>query len=920
MNERRPDPDALLAHIAAEEGEAGRGRLKVFFGAVAGVGKTYAMLEAGRALKAEGRDVVAGLIETHGRRETDKLLEGLEILPRRAVDYRGVALGEFDLDGALRRKPELILVDELAHTNAAGSLHEKRWQDIEELRDAGIDVFTTVNVQHIESLNDVVARITHIRVRETVPDAVLESADEVELIDLPPAELLKRLDEGRVYIPEQVLRARDNFFRRGNLIALRQLALRYTAEHVDAAMRVYRRAHAVEETWPVAERLLVGVGPSPGSRRLVRAAKRMADRLGAGWMAVFVETPEYASFPEVDRQRVWETLRLARDLGAETASIAGAGTAALIEHARRHNVTKIIVGKPGTSRWQDRLGGSRMDEIVRASGDIDVYVISGDEDEAPIARKPVVEHSRAAGYLKAAGVVVALTAVSILLRAQLELANLIMLYLLGVVFVAARLGRGPAVVASVLGVAAFDWFCVPPYGTFEVADTEYFVVFFVMLTVALVISTLTTRLRRQAELSRRREERTASLFAITRELVGLDEPADIAEVVARHLSATFSVPARLLAPDPFGELRDRGGGGGDPIDAGVARWAFEHGRAAGPGTGTLPRARALYVPVRAGDAPSIAVLELPAENAAVFLDPERMQLVETFAQHAAVALERARLAVEGRRAEHLAELNRLKTEFIAIAAHELRTPLTSLGLSVELLAEGLRHGPDRGEPRPRDDRSASPAERAAMANVAPEPERGGPDPSLELATVAVEDVSRLRTLVDELLDLSRMEDRQVRLELQAAEPRALVRAALRSATAGEELTRPPIQTELAEDLAPVRADPDQIERALRNLIENARRHAGPNGRVVVGADELADFVQFSVADNGPGLAIADQNRIFEPFVGVSAEGHAGLGLAIVRAIVRAHGGDIWVDSGPGPGAVFSFTLPRADRAAPANGP
>lgn len=882
MSDRRPDPDALLAHINANDEERPRGRLKVFFGAVAGVGKTYAMLAAGRQASREGRDVVVGVVETHGRKETEALLEGLEVLPRRQVEHRAVILREFDLVAALERGPSLILVDELAHTNAPGSVHEKRWQDIEDLREAGIDVFTTVNVQHLESVNDVVARITHIRVGETVPDSVLEGADEVELIDLPPADLLKRLDEGKVYVPEQVRRARENFFRRGNLIALRQLALRYTAEHVDDAMSVYRRAHAVEETWPVRERLLVGVGPAPSSRRLVRAAKRMADRLGAEWMAVFVETPEYAGFPEEDRRRVWETLRLAKELGAETASIGGVATGALLEYARKHNVSKILVGKPAHSRWRDRLRGSRLDEVVRGSGDIDVYVISGEQDDVPRARSEPRQPPRVREYATAVAGVVALTGVAILLRERAALANLIMLYLLGIVVAAARLGRGPSTVTAVLSVAAFDWFCVPPYGTFAVADARYLPVFSVMLVVGLVIGTLTARLRRQATLSRAREGRTAALFAISRELVALEEPAAIDEVVTRHFRETFGAPVRILAPDPFREPRDRRAGpDSEAQDAGVARWVLEHARPAGPGTGTLPDACALYLPVAAGSARPAAVLEVPVEVAAVLRDPERMQLAETFAAQAGAALERARLAAESRRAEQLVELNRLKSEFVAVAAHELRTPLTSLGMAVEILDERLA-----GDLSERDRRAG------------------------RMLGVALDDVRRLRSLVDDLLDLSRLESRQVDLDVASTDPAALIADAteqVRSAGGDAGVT---VRSDVPADLPPVVADAAHAGRVLRNLVENAVRHAGEGGRVVVSADAVPGFVQFSVADDGPGVPVAEQDRVFEPFVGTPGDGgRAGLGLAIVRSIVRAHGGDIWVDSGPGPGAVFNFTLP-----------
>ncbi len=883
MTRLRPDPDALLAEIGGNRPE-GRGRLKVFLGAAPGVGKTYAMLEAARQRKAEGLDVVVGVVEAHGRRETEALLEGLEVLGRREVHHGGVTLRELDVGAALERRPSLLLVDELAHTNAPGSRHEKRWQDIEELLEAGIDVLTTVNVQHLESVNDVVAQITHVRTRETLPDRVIEDAAEVELVDLPPNELIQRLSSGKVYVPEQIRVAKANFFRRGNLIALRQLALRYTAEHVDEAMLTYRRAWAVDETWPVRERVLVGVGPAPSSQRLVRAAKRMVDRLGCDWHAVFVETPEYGTWPESDQRRVWETLRLAAELGAETASFGGAGTGALLDYARKHNVTKLVVGKPRHSPWRDRLFGSRLDEIIRASGDVDVHVTSGEPDaELRPERRSGGDPSRIRDLVLAGAAVLVSTVLAVALRERLALANLVMLYLLTVVGVAMRLGRGASVVASVLAVAAFDWFCVPPYGTFAVADTQYLPVFGVMLFVVLVISGLAARLRRQAEASRSRERRTAALLAASRELVALHEPTRIAEVAMRHVGETFDARVRVLAPDPFGRLRDLDDGSGlEAHEEGVAGWVIKHAAPAGRGTSTLPDAQALWVPLATGGKP-IALLSVVASDPGTLRDPERMQLLETFGGQIAAALDRARLAVESRRAEHLAELSRLKSEFVAVAAHELRNPLNSLGMAVELLAERQRAGESAGQ--------------RAKA----------------LLDAALEDVDRLRGLSKDLLDLSRLEAGRVELHREAVEPMALLRRAVEHAQPRTGERGVAVSLDADPGLPAMDADPAHAQRALDNLVSNALDHAATGGRVEVTADALPGFVQISVADDGPGVPIQEQERIFEPFVGGGGRGGAGLGLSIAREVVRAHGGEIWVDSGPGPGAIFNFTLPILGR-------
>jgi two-component system sensor histidine kinase KdpD len=886
MDEHRPDPDALLAEIEAGaadgQAEIRGGRLKVFLGATAGVGKTYAMLEAAHERVRAGMDVVVGVVETHGRQETAELLEGLEVLPRRKVVHRGIELTEIDLDAALARRPRILLVDELAHTNAPGSRHAKRWQDVEELLAAGIDVYATVNVQHVESLNDVVARITHVRVGETVPDRVVEDADQVELIDLPPEELLQRLSEGKVYMPEQVERAKQHFFKPGNLIALRQLALRFTAGHVDEDMRGYRRAHGVGATWPVTERLVVGVGPAPSSRNLVRGTKRLASQLGCEWHAVFVETPEYARWPEADQKRVWETLRLARELGAETATVAGPAASALIDYARRQNASRIVVGKSHEAPWRERLFGSRLEDVLRRSGDIDVYVTAGVADgEEPAARPAVSAEREPIDLGVALGAVAATTILGVVLRERTDLANIIMLYLGVIVGLAALVGRRASLLASVVSVAAFDFFCVPPYNTFAVSDTRYIPVFAVMLVVALVVSTLTARLRMQVDASRRREVRTSGLFGVTRELVGLQEPLEIAAVVTRQLSALFETEVRLLAPDPFRRVRtlDLLSPGEEAIAPGVAEWVLEHLRPAGLGTATLPDSGALYVPVSSGDR-ALAVLELSGGGAAGFHDPEKMQLLETFAQQTGAALDRARLAAEGRRAEHLAELSRLKSRFVSVASHELDEPLEGLEEAVRQLEARLQA-------------SSTGADAATVA----------------LMRAASDHASKLRVLAQELLDLSRFEAGTVELQLEDVAPGSIVRAAVAGAESAAREMGKALLAEPPADLPLVRADPAQVRRALDNLIDNALRYA--KHRVVVNADSLPDFVQISVSDDGPGIPVADQERIFEPFLGAGSRESIGLGLSITREIARAHGGDVWVDSGPGPGSVFSFNLPVA---------
>ncbi len=640
----RPDPDALLALAQAEEERERRGKLKVFFGATAGVGKTYAMLEAARELKARGVDVVVGWVETHGRKETEALLDGLERLPPCLVEHRGITLKEFDLDAANARRPAVILVDELAHTNAAGLRHAKRWQDVEELLAAGIDVYTTINVQHLESLNDLVGKITGVVVRETVPDSILERADQVELVDLPPEELLKRLQEGKVYLPEQAERARESFFRPGNLIALRELALRKTAERVDAQMQRYRELHGVAETWPIAERLLVAVSSGPNAAQLVRAARRLAERPRAEWVVVYVETPAALRLPQKERDRVWQTLRLAERLGAQTVTLSGHRPAEeILRYARRRNVSKIVVGKPLHPRWRDVLFGSVRDELERASGDIDVYVIAGDAE----AGWPVPERRRLAGgdtrgYVAAVLVTALATGLSALVHPQLEEANLVMLFLLAVVWVASRFGRGPGILVSVLSVAAFDFFFVEPYLTFAVSDVEYLLTFAVMLITALVISTLTVRLRQQAEAAREREARTAALYAMSRDLAAAKNLDEILQAAARHISSVFLSQVLLLLPDQNGHVTERAGESMtfrlDPREQAVAQWVFDHGRLAGKTTDTLPASKGLYLPLRTAQG-VVGVLGVHPADAQWLVSPERLHVLEAFANQIALAVE-----------------------------------------------------------------------------------------------------------------------------------------------------------------------------------------------------------------------------------------------------------------------------------------
>ena len=679
--EGRPDPDKLLKRIQAEESR--RGKLKLFFGANAGVGKTYAMLEAARQRRKEGMDVVVGIVETHGRAETAALLDGLEVLPRRKADYKGVVLQEFDLDAALSRRPQLILVDELAHSNAPGSRHPKRWQDVQELLDGGISVYTTLNVQHWESLNDVVAQITGIVVRETVPDTFLEQGQDIELVDISPEDLLKRLKEGKVYLGPQAQQALEHFFQAGNLIALRELALRHTAERVDVQVQAYKADRSIGISWPVAERLLVGVTASPMSARLVRAAQRLAARLRCEWIAVNVETPESARMPAKDRERLLQTLRLAEELGAETAALSGdEASATLVDYARSRNVTKIVVGKPRQAFWREKLFGSVVNRMAHLCGDIDLYVISGVGGEFA-SRRPVQGPIRTpwSSWLRALLTVAAGTLLGWLLFPKVDRANIIMIYLLGVMWAAYRLGRAPALATAVLSVFCFDFFFVPPYYTLSVSDTQYLITFAVMLAAGLLISTIAGRMRAQTKATLGREARTRALYRLSRELSETPQSRVLVTKAWRRLEEFYRVPVLLLLPDEGGALSPAEGSpekfGFDEKEAAVAKWVFDHGQEAGSGTNTLAGSRGLYLPLK-GLKGAVGVLGIRPGEGVRPEDPDQMRLLETFASEIGAALASTQLSESAGRAEAQVEVERLRNLVLSEFSGNLQEPLSEI--------------------------------------------------------------------------------------------------------------------------------------------------------------------------------------------------------------------------------------------------
>ncbi len=843
-----------------EHDQDGRGKLKIFFGAAPGVGKTYAMLESARARTREAVDVVVGVIETHGRAETAVLLDGLEVLPQGA---------EFDLDAALARRPDLILIDELAHSNVRTSRHVKRWQDVEELLQAGIDVYSTLNVQHIESLNDVVAQITGVVVRETVPDSVLDLASEIELVDLPVEELIARMRAGKIYMPEQAERALEHFFRPGNLNALREMALRRTAERVDSEMVALRGQHANAKTWPVVERLLLAIGPSPYAQNLVRATKRLATQWEAEWFVVCVETSCFADLGKDAQEGLRAALKLAESLGAETATPAGESVAStVLEFARVRNVTRIVVGKaPGS-----KLVGA----LIEGSGEISVVAIDGGA-KLETKRTPRVELPPWQEIGLAALWVGAATAIGLLLRDRIATTNLVMVYLLAVVAVAMRHSQGAAIFASVLSVLSFDFFCVTPYMTFAVSDAEYILTFAVMLAVSLTISTLTVKLRKQATVAIERENRTQSLFRLSRGLGGAQRIFDAAATLVPIAEGVFQSRVNVFLPDEEGKLSFRRRVKDSYVppsqEEGIAQWCFDHGHSAGKGSATLPGAQTLYQPFRVRDK-SIAVfaIETPPPEA------DAAALLDAMLKQTALAMERLAALENARQSALDTESERLRNSLLSAVSHDLRTPLTSIAGAASTLIE--------------------------------QEERLPPEKRRELLHAIEEESGRLNRLVTNLLEMTRLEDGRVRIRRDLCSIEEIVASTLDSLeamTVGRA-----ILSHVETDLPELEGDPQLLSQALQNLIENAVKFSPAGTPIEIKAARAGDAIRLEVLDRGPGLASGEDAKVFEKFyrgVETSTSRGVGLGLAIVKSIAEAHGGKSSAASRIGGGAVFKMLLP-----------
>jgi two-component system sensor histidine kinase KdpD len=886
MMENRPDPDKLLEQVQAEVKSARRGRLKIFLGYAAGVGKTYAMLEAARQRKMEGVDIVVGYIETHKRVETERLVQGLESLPRKSIEYHGVMLTEMDVDAILTRRPKLALVDELAHTNAPGSRHPKRYLDVEELLDAGIDIYTTLNIQHLESLNDVVAQITGVQVRETIPDRVIDEANELELVDLPPEELLTRLREGKVYVPDQAMRAIQDFFRKGNLTALREMTMRRAAERVDDQMRSYMETQAIAGPWPAAERLIVCISPNPMGERLVRSARRLADELKAEWMAVYIQTPHDSTLPQQKRDFATRSLRLAEELGAHTVVLPSNGSAnalasTVINFAHKNNVTKIVTGKPMRPRWMELLRGSFVDELIHKSGDIDIYVVPTSEPpRVPPEENPLRPHSPLISYLLSLALVCGASGLGYLIGNSISPTNLVMVYLLTVVVSAIYFGRGPSILAAVISVLAFDFFFVPPRYTFSVSEAEYLLTFIGLLLVGTVISYLTVQVREQADAAQAREVQSTALYELGRDLTAIIGLDDIAQTMITHISQTFDRDTAIFLPENDGQLKVRASSPGLSIadnELAVADWSFEHGQVAGRGSNTLPDASMRYQPLRTARG-IVGVLGLKPADSSHYLTPDQRRTLDAFANQAAIAIERTRLVDQARQNEILEITDKLQSALLNSISHDLRTPLVSITGALSSLAD--------------DSMNLNATTRRSLIETA----RGEAD--------------RLNRLVGNLLEMTRLEAGAVRVQLELCDVQDVIGSAL------EQLEKRkvdhPINVNIPSELPFISMDFVLISHVLVNVIDNALKYSSPHSPIEVEAKLASGYLYIDVADRGIGIPKEDLSRIFDKFYRVQRPDNitgTGLGLSISKGIIEAHGGFIAAENRSGGGTVITIALP-----------
>jgi len=888
--ETRPSPDAILDQVARET----RGRLKIFLGAAPGVGKTYEMLTTAQARRAEGVDVVVGLIETHGRPETEALLADLEVVPRQRAEHRGHVLEEMDLDAILARRPQLALVDELAHSNAPGSRHPKRYLDVEELLTAGIDVYTTLNIQHVESLNDVVAQITRIRVRETVPDSVLDAADDIEVIDLAPEDLIQRLRDGKVYVPKQAERALRHYFAPGNLTALRELALRRTAQRVDEQLLTHMQAHAISGPWAAGERVLVCISESPHSAALVRYSKRVADRLHAPWTAIYVETMRTPRLSEAERSQIADHQRLAEHLGAEAITLPGRSIVEdLLTYARAHNVTQIIIGKSSRPRWFGMMHGSVVPDLVRHAGGITVQVMS--EPGAPLPRKTAITpgpkpfDARPYGFALAA--VGAALGVGLLVEPYVGVENVDLVFLAAVIAIAARFGLWPSLASCVISVLAYNFLFLPPLYTFTIADPGNVAALFFFLLVAVVTSNLAARVRSQALAAKARAVTTGALYTFSRKIAGVTKLEDLLWATSYQIASMLKLDVVVLLPEN-GRLEMQIGyppeDSLDEADLGAARWAWENNRPAGRGADTLPGAKRLFLPLSTARG-VVGVVGISRERPGPLFVPDDRRLIDALLDQAAVAIERVNLAHDIDETRMLAETERLRAALLTSLSHDLKTPLASIiGAATSLQHYDALY------------------DQAARR---------------ELAGTILDEAERLNRFVRNLLDMTRLESGALELALEMVDLSEVVGSALRRA--GAILARHRVVLDLEPGLPMIDLDPVLFEQVLFNLLDNAAKYAPSGSPITIEGRRADSRVQLKISDEGPGIPPAELARVFDKFYRVRQRDRqragTGLGLAVCRGFVEALGGAIRADNRTDrSGAVFTIELPApAESATPA---
>ena len=885
-HEKRPSPDALLEAVRRESDQAGK--LKIFVGAAPGVGKTYEMLQSAHARLKAGADVVVGVVETHGRAETEALLKGLEVLPRKRLSYRDQLIEEMDLDGLIARRPQIALVDELAHTNAPGSRHPKRYLDVEELLSRGIDVYTAVNIQHIESLNDVVAQITHVRVRETVPDSVFDRADAIELIDLTPDDLIQRLREGKVYVPVQAERALEHYFSPGNLTALRELALRRTADRVDEQLLSHMQANAIAGPWAAGERILVCLSEDPRGAGLVRYTRRLADRLHAPWTAISFETPRSLQLTDEQRDRLADTMRLAEALGGEALTIPGVGRRIaddVIQFAHANNVTQIIIGKSSRSWWFELIRGSVVHDLVRRAGNISVNVIAGDEQ--PVARTAVQTATRPEpfdprAYLMSLLIVAAGLGAAVLIYPVFGIENVDLVFLTAVVSVAVRFGLWPSMLASVAASLCYNFFFLPPVYTFTITDPTNVAAFFFFMLIALLVSNVAARVRTQAVTALGRVRTTESLYAFSRKLAGTATLDDVLWATAYQTALMLKVRVVLLLPEA-GVLAVKAGYPPedqlDKADLAAANWAWGNDRPAGRGSDTLPGARRLFLPMRTGRGP-IGVIGIDDDRAGPLLTPDQRRLLDALVDQGALAIERVLLVEDMDRVKRTVEQDRLRGALLTSISHDLKTPLASV-----LGAASTMRDLDSG-----------------LTDVQ----------KRDLLATVIDESERLNRFIANLLDMTKLESGAIVPNTALHDVSEIVGSVLRRGS--KILAHHKVSLELAADLPMLELDAVLFEQVLFNLLDNAAKYAPSDTTIAIRSARDQNQIALQVTDEGSGIPPAELESVFDKFYRAQKGDHVrpgtGLGLAISRGFVEAmHGTISATNRTDRSGAVLTIRLP-----------